>query len=336
MDRPVVTIFGGSGFLGRHVVRRLAARGWQVHVGVRDVEGAGFLKPMGSVGQIVPWPADVTDPESVRAATAGAWAVINLVGILYERGARTFQRIHVDGARTVAEAAAAAGAEKLVHVSALGADENSESDYARTKALGEQAVRQAFPDATVLRPSVVFGPEDDFFNLFAGIARFSPVLPVIGAPAFPRVHLGGDEGFGIDLYGAGGPRFQPVYVGDVADAVMAALDAAGAAGKTYELGGPATYSFKEIMQLVLKETGRKRFLMPLPYALAELQALFLQCLPKPLLTPDQVKQLRRDNVVSGGLPGLRELGIAPTAAEAILPTYLRRFRTSPREDTPQG
>jgi NADH dehydrogenase len=327
MRRDVVTVFGGSGFVGRHVVGRLCRAGAIVRVAGRDPERALFLKPLGDVGQIVPWAADVTDATSVEHALAGASAAVNLVGILFERGRRTFARLHAEGAGNIARAAAAAGVRRLVHVSALGADANSDSAYARSKADGESRVRAAFPSAAILRPSVIFGPEDDFFNRFAQLARYSPALPVIGAPAFPAVRRGaGASSFVLDFFGAGGPKMQPVYVGDVADAVMACLKRDDAEGKTFELAGPRAYSFKELMTITLQAAGRRRLLVPLPFWLAELEALVLQWLPKPLLTPDQVRLLRTDNVASGSLPGLEALGVAPTPAEAVVPGYLARFR----------
>ncbi|MEK9673260.1 MAG: complex I NDUFA9 subunit family protein [Rhodospirillaceae bacterium] len=306
MAKRIAAVFGASGFLGRHLVRRLAQAGYGVRACCRDVEGASFLKPMGDVGQVVPWPADVTRPDTVKAAVKGADVAINLVGILFEKGGRTFQKVHADGAATVAQAAADAGVANLVQVSALGADADSPADYARTKAAGEEAVRDAFKKATILRPSVVFGPEDDFFNRFAGLARISPVLPVIGD---------GD-----------GPSFQPVYVGDVADAVMAALTIGKAQGQTFELGGPAVYTFRQIMELVTKQTGRSRLLLPLPFWLAEMKAAILGLMPKPMLTTDQVQLLRRDNVVGAGAKTFKDLGIQPRSAEVILPTYLMRYR----------
>jgi NADH dehydrogenase len=336
MARRVVTVFGGSGFIGRHLVRRLAASGAVVRAAVRDTEAALYLKTMGEVGQIVPFGCDITDPALTAAAVEDAEAVVNLVGILAEFGRRTFQRLHVEGADNVARAARAAGAQHLVQVSALGADGASVSDYARTKAAGEEAVRAAFPDATILRPSVVFGPEDKFFNLFAAIAGLTPALPVFGCPLVPKVTVSGDGApLRIDLYGAGGTRFQPVYVGDVADAIMAALERAEAPGKTYELGGPKVYSFKDIMDLMLRETGRRRLLVPLPFAVARLYAWFLEKWPQPVLTRDQVRLLERDNVVSAGALTLQDLGVEATAAETILPSYLRRFRP-PRLHSPRA
>lgn len=323
--RRVATVFGGSGFIGRQVVRRLAAQGWIVRAAVRDPVGAAFLKPMGDVGQVNPVRADVTDPASVRDAVAGAEAVINLVGILFEKGKASFQAVHAQGAANVAQAARDAGVTTLVHMSALGADKTSNSAYARTKALGEEAVLAAFPTATIFRPSVVFGPDDDFFNRFARLARISPVLPVFTADGFKPVHT--ETGYGLDLFGSGGPTFQPVYVCDVAEALVKAAEDPRLAGKIFELGGPRRYTLKEVLELVLRVTGRERLLAPLPFCVARLQAFFLQFLPKPALTPDQVKLLQVDNVVRGGKPGLGDLGIAATAAEAILPSYLHRYRT---------
>ncbi len=302
MDRRLVTIFGGSGFIGRQLVQQLAERDWIIRVGVRDPEAAMFLKILGDPGQIVPIAADVTDRATVEAAVRDADAVVNLVGILYERGRRTFQRIHADGARTVAEAAQAAGADRLVQMSAIGASLDSPALYARTKAAGESAARAAFAEASVVRPSVVFGPDDDFFNRFAKLSQFLPVLPVFNT------------------------SFQPVYVRDVAEAIVKVLDDPRTAGNTYQLGGPRVISFREVMELVLTHTGRKRLLIPLPLSIASMEALFLEMLPVPPLTRDQVKLLGTPNVVPAGALTFRELGIEPTAVEAILPAYLHQYR----------
>ena len=323
-----ITVFGGSGFVGRHLVRRLAQTGAQIRVGVRDVDGALFLKPSGDVGQIVPLQVDITDPAQVATAVHNTDVVINLVGILFERGRRTFQRIHVDGASIVAKAAANAGSERLLHLSALGADENSPAAYGRTKKAGEEAVKAVFPSATIFRPSVIFGPEDEFFNKFAGMARALPVLPVMGVPLLPKITLKGKSGFGVDWFGSGGCKFQPVYVDDVAQVMFDAIGDRTTRGETYELGGPRVYSFKELMELVLAVTERKNFLIPIPSVLASIQALFLQLLPTPLLTPDQLSLMERDNVVSSNAKGFEFLGTQPKPVEAILPTYLKRYRRS--------
>lgn len=304
--RKVATVFGGSGFIGRYVVKRLAERDYIVRVAVRDAEAALFLKPMGVPGQIVPVGVSVTDDAGVAAVVSGAEVVINLVGILHETRKATFKAIQGEAPGRIARAAAASGARAVVQISAIGADPASPSAYARTKAEGEVAVQEAFPGATVLRPSIVFGPEDGFFNRFAGLARFLPALP---------------------LYGGGQTKFQPVNVGDVADAVMAALDRADAAGRTYELGGPRVYSFRELMEYILRITGRRRLLLPLPWSVGRMQARLFELLPNPLLTRDQLLQLQRDNVVTPGALTLAELGIEPKAVEAIVPGYLARFRT---------
>src|SRR5262245_34073948 len=272
----LVTVFGGSGFLGRHVIRALCKRGYRIRVAVRRPELAGHLQPLGRVGQIHAVQANLRYPGSVEAAARGADVLIHLVGILFERGRQRFDAVQALGAESVALAAAAHGA-RLVHVSAIGADENSSSAYARSKGMGEKLVLAARPAATVLRPSVVFGPEDDFFNRFAALAMYAPALPLVGG---------------------GHTKFQPVYVGDVAAAVVAAVEGHTKPGAIYELGGPEVRTFKELMQYVLQVTGRKRLLVPLPFALAEVQAWFLQLMPKPLLTVDQVKLLKTDTIVS--------------------------------------
>lgn len=325
MTPRLVTIFGGSGFIGRHLVQRLVKTGATVRVAVRDPESVHRLRPLGDIGQIVPWAVDVRRPETIAPALDGADACVNLVGILFERGHSTFERVHVEGAAGVAAAAANAGCTRMVHMSALGASKDSASVYAQTKARGEAAVRDAFPSATIVRPSVVFGPEDSFFNMFASLTTISPFLPVMGAPFPPKISKSG-----IDLFGDGGPKMQPVFVGDVTRAMAMALTETGHAGKTYSLGGPTVYSFLDLMRLVLSVTGRKRMLVPMPYFAAEMQAAVLQFLPKPLLTPDQVVLLRSDNVVPGGVEGLQALGIEPTAAEAVVPSYLRRFMVQSR------
>ena len=302
--RSVATVFGGSGFIGRYVVQRLAQRDFIVRVAVRDPVAAGFLKPMGGVGQIVPLAAPVTDDAAVHRALDGASLAVNLVGILAEHRAGDFDRVHHQGAGRVARLAAKAGVRRLVHVSAIGADPASPSAYGRSKAAGELAVRQEFPGATILRPSLVFGPEDAFFNRFAALARLSPVMPVI----------------------AGATRFQPVYVGDVADAVLAALERPDAAGAIFELGGPQVVTFRTLLAAILKMTGRPKPLVDIPPGLARLQARFAEMVPGKPFTRDQLLMLQRDAVVAAGMPGLTELGILPTPMDLVVPGYLARFR----------
>lgn len=301
----LVAIFGGSGFLGRHIVRALAREGWRIRVGVRHPNTAHFLRPMGRVGQIQIVKANLLNSDDVAEMMREAHAVINLVGILFQRGAQRFRAVHSEGAESVAHAAAEHGIGRLIHFSALGASDESSSQYARSKAEGEKRVRAAFPAATIMRPSVVFGPEDDFFNRFAALARMSPVLPLIGG---------------------GHTRFQPVYAGDVAQATLAALGNPSAESQTFELGGPEIMTLKEVMQFVLRETRRRRLLINLPFGLAKFQAAFLGLLPKPPLTLDQVRLLQSDNIVTPGAAGLAELRVTPTTVEAIVPAYLWRFR----------
>jgi uncharacterized protein YbjT (DUF2867 family) len=304
----LVTVFGGSGFLGRHVVRALAKLGYRIRVAVRRPELAGFLQPLGQVGQIHAVQANVRHPASVEAAAREADVVINLVGILFERRRQRFDAVQAFGAEAVARAAAAGGAH-VIQVSAIGADAEAPSHYARSKAAGERLVLAAVPSAVILRPSVLFGPEDDFFNKFAAIARFSPALPLVGG---------------------GHTRFQPVFAGDVASAIVAAIEGRAKDGEVYELGGPEVRSFKELMQFLLATIERRRLLVPIPFALAKFQAGFLQFLPKPLLTPDQVELLRRDAIVSETAKRegrtLEALGIEPLAMAAVVPSYLWRFR----------
>ncbi len=321
--RRLVTVFGGSGFIGRHLVQRLAATGAVLRIAIRYREDAHFLKTMGDVGQITTLETDIADPAEVRRAVEGADWVVNLVGIFHPHGHHTFDNLHAKAPGVIAAAAKEAGVSRFVHVSAMGADATAESDYARTKAEGEQAVLSAFPGATIVRPSVVFGPEDNFFNLFARLAIFSPFLPVIDKNAWGR----GGKG----LFGNGGPKFQPVYVGDVGDAIVAALKSDACGGKTLELGGPHVYSMRRIMEMTLVEIRRKRRLLPLTFGMARFQAALMSLWPKPLLTRDQVLMMMRDNVVSGNYPGFAELGIEPTTAETILPTYLNRFRKTHRQ-----
>jgi uncharacterized protein YbjT (DUF2867 family) len=298
-------VLGGSGFIGRYIVKRLAARGEVIAVGCRNAEAAKYLKPLGDVGQIVPLNIGIGDAALLPAFLAGNDWLVNCVGILRETGAQTFELVHHTGPARLARFAREAGVDRFVHISAIGADPRSSSAYARTKAAGEQAVRDAFPTVTILRPSVVFGPEDQFFNRFASMAMFSPVLPLIG---------GGET------------RFQPVYVGDVADAVVTCLEDPATAGRIYELGGQKIYTFRQALELVLNEIRRKRPFVNLPFGLAALQARLMAILPSPPLTPDQVELLKSDNIVSSGALTLASLGLTPTPAEVVLPTYLDRFR----------
>lgn len=313
MAQKIVAVFGASGFLGRHVVRELASRGWRIRAAVRRPAAANFLKPLGKVGQIDIVQTNIRYRPSITNALQGADAVVNLVGILAKDGPQTFDGVHVAGARNVAEMASKAGIENLVHVSAIGADANSDSDYARTKAAGEEAFKEYAPSTTILRPSIMFGPQDDFFNKFASMAARSPFLPLIGG---------------------GKTRFQPVYVDDVADAVATALDNEAFRGRVYELGGPEVMTFKELMELMLKIIGRKRVLVPLPFPVAGAMgsvggALSTIPLVKTPITADQVRMLKHDNVVgeSGEEVGtFEDFDIAPDSMEAILPTYLVKYR----------
>lgn len=313
-----VTVFGASGFLGRHVVRRLAGQGVRIVAAVRDAEAAAFLRPMGDVGQIVPFPCDVTREEMIRRALEGSDAAVNLVGILHESGRQRFQSLHAEAPARIAACLAETGRQAFVHVSALGADADSDSAYARSKAQGEAAACQALPETVILRPGIVFGPEDDFFNRFAALARLSPVLP---------------------LFGGGESRFQPVYVGDVAEAVLAGLRRPAFRGRCFELGGPAIYSFRSLMEMILAETGRRRLLLPLPFFLADVLGFFGDGLAslglRPPITRDQARLLRRDTVVAEGAEGLAELSIAPSALELELPCYLDRFRPTGRFGPPR-
>ncbi len=324
-SQQLVTVFGGSGFVGRHVVRALVKRGYRVRVAVRRPDLAGFLQPLGMVGQIHAVQANLRYPDSVAAAVKGAAAVVNLVGILQEGGRQSFAGVQANGARAIAQACAAVGIARLVQVSAIGADRDSKSLYARSKAEGEAAVLAAVPGAVILRPSIVFGPEDGFFNRFAALARVLPALPLVG---------GGET------------RFQPVFVGDVAEAVARGVDGVVAGGRVYELGGPEVKSFRELLAYICEVTDRKRLLVPLPFPVARIQARILELvdtltlglLPDAIkLTRDQVTLLESDNVVSAAAlaegRSFEGLGIAPVSVEAIVPSYLWRFRKAGQFDT---
>ena len=332
MAKMTVTVFGGSGFIGRYLVQRLAAAGAIIRIAVRDTAAANYLRPVGNVGQIVPIATDIGDEASLTDVVKGVDCVVNLVGLLNESGKQNFVRINALGAANVATSAAAAGVKKLIQISAIGANLGSSSAYSRTKAAGEINVQNRFPAATILRPSIIFGPEDEFFNLFASISRLSPIMPVFGCPTFPKITLFSDKGpLNIDFYGQGGTKFQPVYVGDVANAIVAAIEKEESKGKIYELGGPNVYTSKELMELLLATIGRKRLLVPVPFWYLNIYAAFLERLPNPLLTRDQVKLLRYDNVVGRRVKNLKDLGIMATAAEAVLPAYLARFRRTNSE-----
>jgi uncharacterized protein YbjT (DUF2867 family) len=302
--RRVATVFGGSGFIGRYVVKRLALQGFVVRVAVRDPEAALFLKPMGVVGQVVPLYASVMNEGTVHRAVAGAEVVVNLVGALSESRAASFQAVHTEGAERIARISAATEVRRLVHISAIGADPDSPARYGSTKGKAEQAVLAAFPAATILRPSIVFGAEDKFFNRFAEIARMAPFMPVI----------------------SGATKMQPVFVGDVADAIMAAIATDASMGKTYELGGPRVWTFREILAFILKQTRRDKRLIDIPMGIARLQASVLQHAPGQPLTPDQLLMLSKDNVVAAGALGLADLGITPTSVELVVPSYLDRYQ----------
>ncbi|MCZ8187255.1 MAG: complex I NDUFA9 subunit family protein [Beijerinckiaceae bacterium] len=315
----LVTIFGGSGFVGRHLVRALAREGWRIRVAVRRPDLAGHLQPLGAVGQIHAVQANLRYRDSVARALQGADAAVNLVGILAEGGRQSFNAVQAQGARAVAEEAAKAGITRFVQLSAIGADAHSAAAYARTKAEGEAFVQAAIPEAVILRPSIVFGPEDQFFNRFARMAQFLPFLPLIG---------GGET------------RFQPVFVGDVALAAAKALDGGARAGTTYELGGPDIRSFRELLDYILAVTHRRRLLVPVPFPLARLKASVLEVLPGKMLTVDQVTMLETDNVVSAAAEAegrtLAGLGISPASFEAIVPTYLYAFRPHGQFDRPES
>ena len=305
----LVTVFGGSGFIGAQAVRALARAGWRIRVAVRNPVTANELQPLGDVGQIQLVRCDVANPEDVARALSGADASVNLVGALYETPGRKFHTLHVEAAETIANAAKASNVGRVVQVSAIGADANSPAAYACTKGLAEAATRRILPDAVILRPSIVFGMGDGFLNRFASMATMAPALPLIG---------GGET------------KFQPVYVGDVAEAIAQAVNRADLAGRTFELGGPAVYSFRDILELILRETGRRRFLVPLPFFAARMigsvaQLTALVGVP-PVLTRDQVLMLQTDNIVAQDAAGLADLGIQPTGLEAIAPSYLWRYR----------
>jgi uncharacterized protein YbjT (DUF2867 family) len=315
----LITVIGGSGFVGRHVVRALAKRGYRIRVACRRPDLAGHVQPLGTPGQVMPVQANVRYPASLAAACDDAYAVINLVGVLHGAGAQSFDAVHVFGAEASAKAAKVAKARIFMQMSAIGASAESASDYARSKAEGEARAKSAFPGATILRPSIIFGPEDGFFNRFAALARLSPVLPLIG---------GGET------------KFQPVFVGDVAQAIARLVERPDLAGMTYELGGPEVMSFRDLIEFTLATVERRRLLLPVPWSLARIMGAAMGVLPRPMLTKDQVELLRSDNVVSVKAEStgatLQGLGISPRSIEAIVPAYLYRFRKAGQFTTPNG
>lgn len=308
MTQKIITILGGTGFVGRYVVKHLADKGYTLRIVARNPDAALHLKTAGNVGQIVLVKGNIARPDTLSPLLTGSYAVINLVGILFESGKQNFAALHAQGAEKLALAAKSKGVKRFIQMSSLGVDRAIASHYARTKALGERAVLAAFPDATILRPSVIFGPEDNFFNQFACMASIAPFLPVIGG---------------------GKTKFQPVYVGDVARAICACIEQAGTAGQIFELGGPQVMSFREIFEYILKITRRRRKLLTMPFAVASAIAPLAQFLPPPFkFTSDQVNLLKYNNVVSRDHKTLADLGITPTAVEMVVPEYLDRFSKS--------
>ena len=314
----LITLIGGSGFVGRHVARALARRGYRIRVGCRRPDLAGHVIPLGAPGQIVPVQVNVRYPSSVAVACEGAYAVVNLTGVLFSAGAQSFDAVHVFGAEAVAKAARNAKAQLLIQLSAIGADPQSASAYGKSKAEGEARAKANFPGAIMVRPSVVFGPEDQFFNKFAAMARFSPALPLIGAET----------------------KFQPVFVGDVAEAIATLIDKGVADGKTYELGGPEQPTFRDVLKFVLKTTQRTRVLLPIPFPVASIMGTVAGILPKPMITADQVELLKSDNVVSAAAVAdgrtLAGLGITPKSYEALVPGWLYRYRKAGQFTEPEA
>jgi len=304
MNGELVTIFGGAGFIGKTLVQHLAKAGYRIRVAVRRPNSALFVKPLGDLGQVQVAQANVRNKASVAAAIKDADIVVNLVSVLHESGSQSFEKLNVQGAANIAEVASYAGVKRLIHISAIGADEESLSKYARSKARGEKTIMDHFPNATILRPSVIFGPDDQFFNKFAGMAKMFRMLPVV----------------------CGDTKMQPIYVGDVATAIENAIKDENSAGKIYEIGGPKVYTLREIMELVNQVTEQNVPLIPVPLQLAYVQAFFLGMLPNPLLTIDQVRLLQNDNVVGEGMQNLSDLNVSATPAEAIIPNYLVHFR----------
>lgn len=311
--QEVITVVGGTGFLGRYVVRELAKAGYTIRVIARHPENGLHLKTAGHIGQVVLQQGDITRPDTLAGKFDGSYAVINLVGALYERGRQNFTALHSQGAERLAKLAAKAGAKRFIHISAIGVDKSQNAKYARTKANGEKAVKAAFESATIIRPGILFGAEDNFYNQFARMATYSPALPLIGG---------------------GKTRFQPVFVADVARAVAHAVNTPDTAGETYELGGPRVYTFREIMEYILHETRRSRPLVSLPFGVASLLGVAGECMPTPLLTRDQVRLFKYDNVADREAQTFADMGIQPTAVEMVVPGYLARYRNRRHEDFP--
>ena len=318
-SEKIVTVIGGSGFIGRHIVRALAKRGYRIRVACRRPDLAGHVQPLGTPGQIMPVQANVRYPASLAAACDGAFAVINLTGVLVSSGSQSFDAVHVYGAEASARGAKTAKASVFIQMSALGADTSSASEYARSKAAGETKAKAAFPGAIILRPSIVFGPEDNFFNQFAGLSRLAPALPLIGG---------------------GQTKFTPLFVGDLAEAIAVLIDAGEATGKTYELGGPEVFTFKQLMEFTLETIGRKRLLVPVPWPVAKIMGSIMGMLPYAPLTADQVELLKTDNVVSEAATregrDLAGLGVSGHSIQSIVPSYLYRYRKAGQFTVPKG
>ena len=304
-NQKIIAIFGGGGFLGKHLMRQLTKLDYRVKVATRNPYLKGYLKPLGNPGQIELFKTNIFDSNDVKKVLKDCDSVINLVGILYETRKQKFNQIHAKFPYMLANLSNEFGIRNLVHVSALGVKEKSVSKYMQSKLEGEKNIQEIFKSSVILRPSVCFGPEDKFFNTFASIAQFSPFLPLIGG---------------------GKTKFEPIYVGDVGKAIVKALELNNLEPKIYELGGPESYSFKELMEILLKEIKKKRFLLPIPFGVAKFQSYFLQMLPKPILTPDQIELLKQNNIISGEFPLLKDLGISGTPIQSILPKYIYRFR----------
>ena len=305
-NQRIIAIFGAGGFLGKHLMRQLTKLDYRVKVATRNPYLKGYLKPLGNPGQIELFKTNIFNLEDIKQVLKDCDFAINLVGILYETRKQKFDQVHSQFPHLLSNLCSEVGIKNLVHISALGVKERHTSLYMQSKLQGEKNIQNNFKPSVILRPSVVFGPEDKFFNTFASIAQFSPGLPLVGG---------------------GKTKFAPIYAGDVAKAIVKALELNNSGSKIYELGGPENYSFKELMEILLTEIKKKRFLIPIPFVAAKFQSYFLQMMPNPLLTPDQVELLKHNNIVSGDHPTLKDLGITGTPIQSILPKYIYRFRT---------